>query len=82
MANPKRIKSSGKTSKQHAAAKQAVKKKSKGAAKFHNEQLRTTLDNDASTLYIVNQISQNPVIAISDEHAVDVLGLTSTLGRL
>jgi hypothetical protein len=53
MAHPKRSKSTGKASQKHVQAKQAVKKKQKGAVKFRNEELRTLLDSQASTLYAV-----------------------------
>ncbi|KAG6861473.1 hypothetical protein C0995_016252 [Termitomyces sp. Mi166 len=82
MANPKRVKSGGKASKQHKAAKQAVKKKAKGAAKFHNEQLRTVLDNQTSTLYSMNQLPKNTVESRFDSLVADVQDLTSTLGNL
>ncbi|KAG6819123.1 hypothetical protein H0H93_015164 [Arthromyces matolae] len=86
MAQPKRIKSSGKSSKQHVAAKQAAKKKSKGAAKYHNEQLRSMLDTQTSTLYSVrapvNQLPQPKSQSLSKVPVVDVQDLTSTLGRL
>ncbi|KAG6829485.1 hypothetical protein H0H92_004366 [Tricholoma furcatifolium] len=82
MAHPKRVKSAGKTSKKHAEAKQAVKKLSKGAAKFRSEQLRTMLDAQTSTLYSVIHPSKKDITAGSDQPIVDVQDLTSTLGRL
>ncbi|KAH0589661.1 hypothetical protein H2248_005388 [Termitomyces sp. 'cryptogamus'] len=82
MTNPKRVKSVGKSSKQHMTAKHAVKKKAKSAAKFHNEQLRMILDNRTSILYSMNQVPQKTIESPSDSFKVDIQDLTSTLGNL
>jgi len=53
MGHPKKSKSTGKSSQKHALAKQAMKKKHRGAAKFQNDQLRAALDSQALTVYPV-----------------------------
>ncbi|GLB45056.1 hypothetical protein LshimejAT787_1901340 [Lyophyllum shimeji] len=84
MAHQKRVTGGKKTYQKHAAAKQAVKKKQKGATKFHNEQLRTMLDGQASTLYSLNKVSK--VVGTNsrpENMPVDsVQDLTSTLQNL
>ncbi|RDB16928.1 hypothetical protein Hypma_002396 [Hypsizygus marmoreus] len=60
MAHSKRTKSTKTGSQKHTAAKQAAKKKSKGAVKFRNEELRTMLDSQCSLLYPTNEAAPIP----------------------
>jgi hypothetical protein len=53
MTHSKRTKSNPKTNYKHIAAKQAAKKKYKGASKVRNDELRIMLNAETPTIYAV-----------------------------